>query len=161
MTATPVRLSSDADTAWRTEFRALVLEIDRLAVAMDVRCWRRTAPEGSLSVIEHLQLLNRRWRAVPVVAPIAFVPDPAPGAAVGDGTVRAVRPAALLRAWRRAGRSFPDRLAASYARAGGSADAAQRQYLAEITALRRCLAAFHAATSAGQSPQQDSPSRNQ
>lgn len=152
MATTQASLSPDADRAWRTEFRALVLEIDRLAVALDVRCWLRTTPEGSLSVIEHLQLLNQRWRAVPVVAPTAFVPDPAPAAAMGDRTVRAVRPAALLRAWRRLGRSFPDRLAASYARAGGSPDAAQRQHLAEITALRRCLAAFHAVTSVDAGP---------
>src|SRR3954468_19047318 len=148
MTATMARLSPDVDTAWRAEFRALVLEIDRLAVALDVRCWKHPVAEGSLSVIEHLQLLNRRWRAVPVVAPTAFVPAPAP--AFADQTVRAVRPAALLRAWRRAGRALPTQLAASDARAGGLPEAAQRQYLAELTALRRCLAAFQAATSAGQ-----------
>jgi hypothetical protein len=119
-------------------------------VALDVRCWKHPVPEGSLSVIEHLQLLHQRWRAVPVVAPTAFVPDPAPAAAYVDRTVRAVRPAALLRAWRRAGRSFPNQLSAGYARAGGMPEAARRQYVAELTALRRCLAAFQAATSAEQ-----------
>jgi hypothetical protein len=146
------RLPADIDRTWRAEFRALVLEIDRQAVALDLRSWLRAAPDGALSVIEHLQLLHQRWHAVPVVAPIEFVPDPAPAAARHDATRRAVRPAALLRAWRREARTFPDRLAASYARTGGTIpDRAQRQYRAELAALRRCLAALHAARSAGPS----------
>jgi len=143
MTAMLAQFTADTDSTWRAEFRALVLEIDRRAVALDVRYWPRTAPGGALSVIEHLQLLHQRWRVVPVVAPAAFVPDPAPAAAVRDASARAVRPAALLRSWRREGRTFPDRLAAGYARSGGpSAEARARQYRAELTALCRCLAAF-------------------
>lgn len=153
MPTTLVRPPADTDRTWRAEFRALVLEIDRQAVALDVRCWLSTAPDGALSVIEHLQLLHQRWRAVPLVAPLEFVPDPAPAARRGDATARAVRPAALLRSWRREGRSFPDRLAASYARTGAtSADDMQRQHLAELTALHRCLAAFRAARTATSAP---------
>ena len=152
MPTTIALLPADRDAVWRAEFRALVLEIDRQAVALDLRCWMRTAPDDALSVIEHLQMLRRRWCALPAVAPLQFVPDPAPPATRGAATARAVRPAALLRTWRREGSSFPDRLAASYARAGGaSAERIQRQHFAELAALRRCLAAFHAARSAGPS----------
>jgi len=143
MTAMMARLGADPDSSWRAEFRALVLEIDRRAVALDVRSWPRPPANGALSVLEHLQVLHQRWRVVPVVAPAAFVPDPAPAVAVRDASARAVRPAALLRSWRREGRSFPDRLTAGYARTGGpSPEARARQYRAELAALRRCLSAF-------------------
>ena len=147
MTAPTVRPVPEPDGAWAAEFRALLLEIDRRAVALDVRRWPRAVPGTGLSVLEHLQLLHARWRAVPVVAPRVFVREEVPVAA-GEESARAVRPAAVLRTWRREGRAFPDRLAASYRRAGGpSADDVRRQYLAELAALRRCLSAFHAVTS--------------
>jgi hypothetical protein len=144
--------AADTDGTWRAEFGALLLDIDRQAVALDVRCWLRPVPGDALSVIEHLQLLHQRWRAVLALAPSAFVPDSALAAARADRTVRAVRPAALLRTWRREGRAFPDRLEARYARAGGpSLDQAKRQYRAELSALHRCLAAVRAAGPAGPS----------
>jgi len=143
MTAMVARIRADPDSTWRAEFRALVLEIDRRAVALDVRSWARRPAYGALSVLEHLQVLHQRWRVVPVVAPAAFVPEPAPAVAVRDASARAVRPAALLRSWRREGRTFPDRLAAGYARSGGpSPEVRAAQYRAELAALRRCLAAF-------------------
>lgn len=146
------RPPAEAERAWLAEFRALQLEIDKQAVALDVRRWPRAVPGSTLSVIEHLQLLHARWRAVPIVAPIAFVREDVPAAPVDD-TALAVRPAALLRTWRREGRAFPERLAASYRRAGGgSVDHVNRQYLAELAALRRCLAAFHAVTSVDVGP---------
>ena len=124
----------------RAEFRALVLEIDRRAVALDVQRWRRAVPGSNLSVIEHLLELHERWRG-----------DPPPSR---GGTARAVRPATLLRAWRREGRAFPDRLAASCA----APDRLERRYLDELAAVRRCLAAFRAVTpsDAGPTP----PGRN-
>jgi hypothetical protein len=140
---------ADLDRDWRAEFRALLLEIDTHAVALDVRHWPRAVPGGTLSVIHHLLLLRARWRAVPLVAPTAFVPDEA-RTLTGDIAELAVRPAALLRGWRREGRAFPERLTASYRRAGErSEDDIQRQYRAEIAALLRCLAAFQAVTVAG------------
>jgi len=143
MTAMVARIRADPDSTWRAEFRALVLEIDRRAVALDVRSWPRRPAHGALSVLEHLQVLHQRWRVVPVVAPAAFVPEPAPAVAVRDASARAIRPAALLRSWRREGRTFPDRLAAGYARTGGlSPEVRAAQYRAELAALRRCLAAF-------------------
>jgi len=81
MTAMMARLGADPDSSWRAEFRALVLEIDRRAVALDVRSWPRPPANGALSVLEHLQVLHQRWRVVPVVAPAAFVPEPAPAVA--------------------------------------------------------------------------------
>jgi hypothetical protein len=148
MTSVVTRPAADPDADWRAEFRALLLEIDKLAVALDVRRWRRAVPGSTLSVIEHLILLRARWRAVPVVAPTAFVREEAPAAAGGE-TALATRPAVLLRTWRREGWAFPERLDASYRRAGGrTADEVKRQYLAELAALRRCLAAFRAVASA-------------
>ena len=142
----------EPDRAWLAEFRALLLEIDRRAVALDVRRWPRVAPGADLSVLEHLQLLHTRWRALPVVAPRTFVREGAP-ARTGGETARAVRPAAVLRTWRREGRAFPDRLAASFRYAGGpSAEHVRRQYVAELAALRRCLAAFHAVTATDAPP---------
>jgi hypothetical protein len=148
MTAVLPRRSVDVDGDWRAQFHALLLEIDKHAVALDVRHWPRAVPGSTLSVTQHLLLLHSRWRSVPVVAPIAFVREEAPEA-TGDQMALAVRPAALLRAWRREGRAFPERLAASYRRAGvHSAEDEKRQYLAELAALRRCLAAFHAVAAA-------------
>ena len=117
----------------RAEFRALVLEIDRRAVALDVQRWRRVVPGSNLSVIEHLLELHARWRG----------DAPAHG-----GTARAVRPATLLRAWRREGRAFPDRLAASCA----APDCLERRYVDELAAVHRCLAAFRAVTPSDSAP---------
>lgn len=136
---------------WRVEFRALLLEIDRHLVALDLRCWRHTAPGTSLTVTEHLQLLRARWRAVQL-SPARFLPDAGPGSPSLDRRTGAGRPATVLRSWRRAGGAFPDRLAATCVsgcddRAGSDGSAAERlarQRAAELAALRRCLAAVTA-----------------
>ena len=139
------------DNLWRVEFRALLLEIDRHLVALDLRCWRQTAPGTSLTVTEHLQLLRARWRAVQL-APARFLPDAGPGSPSLDRRTGAGRPATVLRSWRRAGGAFPDRLAATCVRGcddragsdGSAAERLARQRAAELAALRRCLAAVTA-----------------
>src|SRR3954467_12624842 len=114
MTATAARLtrapndSSAADRAWRDEFRAALLDVDRRVVALDVRRWSRVLPGARFSVTGHLQLLRIRWRAVLLVAPDVFVPEAGPGAPRLDRSAGAARPAAVLRAWRQAGGEFPD-----------------------------------------------------
>ena len=125
-----------------------MLEVDRRAVALDIRCWSRTVPGGALSVIDHLQYVRTRWRIVQRLAPIMLVPEVAGRETDPDPVARAVRPATLLGTWRREGRLFPDRLCASLVLTGSgngadavSIDQHRRQYEVELAVLRRCLAA--------------------
>src|SRR3954452_16028326 len=100
----PGERRAEDDRAWREQFRALVLEVDRRVVALDIRCWPRTVPGGSLSVIDHLQHVHARCRAVPRLAPIMLVPEVAAREWHPDPMARAVRPATLLHTWRREAR---------------------------------------------------------
>ena len=130
------------DRAWRDEFRAALLDVDRRVVALDVRRWSRVLPGARFSVTGHLQLLRIRWRAVLLVAPDVFVPEAGPGAPRLDRSAGAARPAAVLRAWRQAGGEFPDQLTATFERLGrdGEWEPLARQRAAELAAVRSCLA---------------------
>jgi hypothetical protein len=158
MTATATRLTeppyvpSAADRAWRDEFRAALLDVDRRVVALDVRRWGRVGPGGEFSVIGHLQLLRMRWRAVLQLSPGGFLPAAGPGVPRLDRSARAARPAAVLRAWRSAGWDFPDQLTTVLGprRPGEHSAGLARQRAVELDAVHSCLlTAIRAGASAG------------